>query len=98
MSVFICESGSMSENIGMCKLAYFYMVLCANLTIFVRNFHLSTKLKIIDGKIAHSLLKICAIFRFKVQNCALCGLNPITVASMIKPPYCKFDMQYDLPE
>ena len=98
MSVFISESGIMSENIGMWKIAYFYMVLCAILTIFVCNFHLSTKLKIIDAKIAHSLLNICAIFRFNVQNRTLCGFNPITVASMIKPPYCKFDMQYDLPE
>ena len=47
--------GIMSENIGMCKIAYFCMVLCAVLTTSMRNCYISNKYKIINAKIAHSL-------------------------------------------
>ena len=43
----------MSENIVMCKIAHFCMVLCVILSNSVRNSYLLTKCKIIDAKIAH---------------------------------------------
>ena len=45
----------------MCKIAHFCTFLCAILTTSVRNFYLLTEYMILNAKIAHSPLKLCAI-------------------------------------
>ena len=76
----------MSENIMMCKIARFCTFLYAILTNYVRAFHLLTKYIILDAKIAHSPLKLCAILYCNVQNCTSRGPNPIpdTVSKLTK--------------
>ena len=67
----------MSENIMMCQIAHFCTFFCAILTNSVRDFHLVTKYIILDAKIAHSPLKLCAILYCNVQNRASRVPNPI---------------------
>ena len=43
----------MSENILMSKNAHFCVIICAILTVFMRNSYLLTILEIIDAKFAH---------------------------------------------
>ena len=50
---WLVSQGIMSENIEMCKIARFCLVLCVILTTSVRNSYLLTKYKVIDAKIAH---------------------------------------------
>ena len=55
------RAGVMSENIMMSKIAHFCTFLCAILTNSVCNSYMLTKYIILDAKIAHSPLKLCAI-------------------------------------
>ena len=57
--------------------AFLYFCICAILTHTVCNFYISTKYKLIDVIITHSLSKLCVILGFNVQHRASHGPNPI---------------------
>ena len=66
------------ENIQMWQITHSYWIECAILTFSMRNNQILFMQKCINAKIAHFPAKICAIFRFNVQNRAARGPNPIT--------------------